>query len=243
MMFCAVLCAVIAGVCPQAHAAGNKGRRGLNDKILNRPYADMRPWHLGFSIGMNAQDLRFTHNGFITPEGEEWRVEQTNFQPGFNVTALLDLRLNNWFNVRFTPGMYFGSRDVTMRELGSNTIQSQTIKSTYVALPLDLRYSALRWRNMRPYVVGGVMPAFDVSKKRSDLLRLTGTDVFLTVGFGCDFYLPFFKLAPELKFCFGLLDVLQHDRPDLVDDPESFKFTQSLSKATSKMIVLTFYFE
>ncbi len=22
----------------------------FNDKVLNRPYADMRPWHLGFSI-------------------------------------------------------------------------------------------------------------------------------------------------------------------------------------------------
>ena len=39
------------------------------------------------------------------------------------------------------------------------------------------------------------------------------------------------------------MDVLQHDRPDLVDDPASLKFTQSLGKATSKMIVLSFYFE
>ncbi len=38
-------------------------------------------------------------------------------------------------------------------------------------------------------------------------------------------------------------DVLRHDRPDLEDDPASLRFTQSLKKATSKMIVLTFYFE
>ena len=23
----------------------------LNDKLLNRPYSDMRRWHLGFSVG------------------------------------------------------------------------------------------------------------------------------------------------------------------------------------------------
>ena len=87
------------------------------------------------------------------------------------------------------------------------------------------------------------MPAFDVIKKRSDILQLNTTDLYLTVGFGCDFYLPYFKLIPELKFCFGLSDVLVHDRPDLVDDPIKYKFTQSIAKATSKMIVLTFYFE
>ena len=63
------------------------------------------------------------------------------------------------------------------------------------------------------------------------------------MGIGCDFYLPYFKLIPEVKFCLGLTDVLQKDRPDLVDDPEKLKFTQSLKKATSKMIVLSFYFE
>lgn len=87
------------------------------------------------------------------------------------------------------------------------------------------------------------MPAFDVSKKRSDFLQFNSTDFYLSVGFGCDFYLPYFKLIPEVKFCLGLSDVLTHDRPDLTDDPGKYKFTQSLAKATSKMIVITFYFE
>lgn len=217
--------------------------RTFNDKVQNLPYADNRRWHLGFSIGAYASDLRLTHNGYITPEGEEWRIDQPNYQPGFCVNGLFDLRLNNYFSVRLSPGMYFGSRDITMRELNTGTIERQSIKSTYVTLPLDLKFAAQRWRNMRPYVVGGVMGAFDVSKKRADYLRLTTADAYLTIGFGCDFYLPYFKLIPELKFCFGLMDVLQHDRPNLVDDPASLKFTQSLGKATSKMIVLSFYFE
>ena len=51
------------------------------------------------------------------------------------------------------------------------------------------------------------------------------------------------KFIPEVKFCLGLTDVLQRNRPDLEDDPDRLKFTNSLKKATSKMIVLTFYFE
>lgn len=67
--------------------------------------------------------------------------------------------------------------------------------------------------------------------------------MYLTCGLGCDFYLPYFKLIPELKFCFGLTDVIDHERKDLTDDPSKLKITQSIKKATSAMVVLTFYFE
>lgn len=218
-------------------------RRDLNDKLMNRPYADMRRWHLGFSIGMHTQDLRFTHNGFATDNGEMWRIDQPAYQPGFCVNGLFDLRLNTYFSLRFSPGMYFGSRDVKMRELTTGAEESQSVKSTFVVLPVDVKFASLRYRNSRPYITAGIMPAFDVSKKRSDFLKFNTTDFYLTVGFGCDFYLPYFKFIPEVKFCFGLSDVLTHDRPDLADDPGKQKFTQSLTKATSKMVVLTFYFE
>lgn len=224
-------------------AAMPAAARRLNDKIENRPYADLRHWHLGFSIGAFAEDLRLTHNGLITDLGEQWRADQPGYQPGFTVTGLVALRLNNYFSVRFSPGMMFGSRDIRFREVTSGAEQRQNIKSTYVILPLDLKYAAMRVRNARPYVTAGIMPAFDVAKKRSDFLKLKSSEMFLSIGFGCDFYLPYFKLIPEIKFCLGLTDVLTHDRPDLADDPDKLKFTNSLSKATSKMIVLTFYFE
>lgn len=222
---------------------GQAEARRFNDKVENRPYADMRKWHLGFSIGMQASDLRFTHNGYITENGEQWRMEQADYQPGFVVTGLLDIRLSKYFSLRWSPGMMFTSRNVTFYEVGSGAEERQNIKSTYVVMPIDIKYSSMRVRNARPYVLAGVMPSFDVSKKNSDLLKVSSTDFYITVGFGCDFYLPYFKFIPEVKFCFGLSDVLTHDRPDLADDPTRMKFTNSLSKATSKMIVFTFYFE
>jgi len=236
----AIIIINIIALCALAVPA--EGRR-FNDKVENRPYADLRRWHLGFSIGAHTEDIRFTHNGLITDEGEQWRFEQVNYQPGFSVSALLSLRLNNYFSLRLSPGMMFGSRDIRMLDITTGAEQRQNIKSTYITVPLDLKFAAMRVRNARPYVLTGVMPAFDVSKKRSDLLRLTSSDVYLSIGFGCDFYLPYFKLIPEVKFCFGLTDILQHDRPDLADDPGRYKFTNSIAKATSKMIVFTFYFE
>lgn len=214
-----------------------------NDKILNRPYTDLRRWHLGFSVGLHMQDIQFTHNGFVTENGETWFMEQPDFSPGFCVNGLLSIRLNDYFSVRITPGMYFGNRVVKMYDTTTGADEQQNIKSAYVVLPVDLKFASQRFRNVRPYLTAGVMPAFDVSKKRSEFLKLKTMDTYLSVGFGCDFYLPYFKLIPELKFCFGLSDVIQHDRPDLVDDPGKMKYTQSLKKAVSRMVVLTFYFE
>jgi len=224
-------------------AAPSVAGQQLNDKLLNRPYADLRKWHLGFSVGVHTENLKFNHNGFVTDGGESWFLEQPSYSPGFCVNGLFEVRLNNYFSVRVSPGMYFGNREIRMREANTGATERQNVKSAFVVMPIDLKFASQRYRNARPYVLGGIMPAFDVSKKRSDFLKLKTTDMYLSVGFGCDFYLPYFKFIPELKFCFGLTDVLEHKRPDLTDEPDKQKFTQSIRKATSQMVVLTFYFE
>lgn len=215
----------------------------LNDRLQNRPYADLRKWHLGFGVGVHTQDLQFTHNGYVTENGQTWFMDQPSFSPGFNVCGLIDFRLNTYFSLRVSPGMYFGNREIKMVDLAREGGETQNIKSAFVMLPVDLKFAAMRYRNARPYVVGGIMPAFDVTKKRSDFLKLKSADFYLSIGVGCDFYLPYFKLIPELKFCFGLTDVIDRNRPDLADNPDKLKFTNSLKKATSSMVVLTFYFE
>lgn len=232
-----VVLILIAGV--GCHACAQR-----NNRVMNRPYTDLRPWHLGFSVGLHTQDLQLTHNGYVTPDGESWFVEQPDFSPGFCVVGLVDFRLNEWFSLRVSPGIYFGNRSLVMRDHESGAVERQDIKSNQVVLPVDLKYASLRYRNVRPYLVGGVMGAFDVSKRHArDLLQLNSADVLVSLGLGCDIYLPYFKLCPELKFCFGLTDMLRHDRPDLADDPDRYKFTQSLAKAATRMVVLTFYFE
>ena len=226
---CAVLCLVAASQ--------------DNDKILNRPYADLKRLHFGFSVGFHFQDLKLQNNGFITENGEAWFAEVPAHSPGFCVNVLADLRLSTFFNLRFSPGMYFGNKNIHFRDATNDVVETQNVKSNYVVLPVELKYSAQRHRNLRPYLLGGVMGVFDVSKKRSEQILLNNGDFMLSLGFGCDFYMPFFKFCPEVKFCFGLKDLLKRNRPDLSDDPEKLKYTNSLGKVTSNMVVVTFYFE
>lgn len=213
------------------------------EKILNRPYADGKRFHLGFSIGMSLQDFRFTNNGLPTSDGNEWYVQTPEWAPGINVSVLTDFRISEHFNLRFWPGMSFGQKNVVMASPTVEERLSQDIKSIYVLLPLDLKISGNRYHNSRPYVTGGVMGAFDVGKKGNEYLKFKTGDFYLTCGIGCDFYLPFFKLNPEIKFCFGLSDILQHKRPELEDDPSTLRVTEALKKVTSNMIMITFFFE
>jgi len=222
-----------------------------NDMILNRPYADTKPFHFGFSVGMNFQNLAITNNGTVTADGEEWYADVPAHSPGFCVNVLADYRIAEHFNLRVSPGLYFGNKVVRfLNHLGNPNApdqlhykQSQNIKSTYIVLPIDLKMSAKRYHNMRPYFTGGVMYAQDLAKDRGEQYKLKNADVMLTVGMGCDFYMPFFKLCPEIKFCFGLNNLLDRNRPDLEDNPELVRFTESVNKITSNMVVVTFYFE
>ncbi len=222
-----------------------------NDMILNRPYADAKPFHYGFSVGMNFQNLAITNNGFVTDDGEEWYADVSAISPGFSVNVLADYRIAEHFNLRVSPGLYFGNKVVRYLNHEGNPEwveqshykQSQNVKSTYIVVPVDLKMSAKRYHNIRPYFTAGAMFACDLAKDRSEQLKLKNNDVMLTVGMGCDFYMPFFKLCPEVKFCFGLKDLLDRNRPDLEDTPELSRFTQSVSKVKSNMVVVTFFFE
>ena len=88
----------------------------------------------------------------------------------------------------------------------------------------------------------GVAPMYDLITSKQSKLRTKPFNLMLETGLGCDLYMPFFKFIPELKFCFGLSNVLQKNRTDITD-PTQLIYTQSVDKATVGMVVLTFYFE
>ena len=219
-----------------------QGTMAQERKVQNKPYIDYRRLHYGFFVGVHMQDMEFVNNGFVTSEGESWFADVAQYNPGFSVGVLADLRLGEYFSLRTLPTMHFGQNSIVFREQGSGEISRQLVKTTYVALPFHLKYAAERFNNYRPYVMAGVSPMMNLTVKKQKQLLLKKFDFMVEVGFGCDYYLPFFKLIPELRFAFSLLDVLEKDRKDLLD-ANYIKFTQSVDKVVSKMVILSFYFE
>lgn len=225
-------------------------------KVQNKPYIDLRPLHFGLSVGLNMQDIEFQNIGprmVELPEvGETEQLvlcDADTWNPGFSVGVVADLRLSQHFSFRLTPQMHFGSKHLVFRnfkelnDAGNPTEQTQDMKNTYISLPATIKFSAERFNNYRPYMLAGVNGMINLSGKDQDFLQLKRYDALLEVGFGCDFYLPFFKLIPELKFCYSLRDALDHDHASELKDANLRQYTNAVTSGHSKMIVLTFYFE
>lgn len=225
-------------------------------RVQNKPYIDLRQLHFGILIGMNLQDIEFENVGPQTLIDEDGTVHEEliltdadKWNPGFTVGVVAELRLSTHFSLRFTPQMHFGAKHLTFLNTlhtdaeGNMLRQTQDLKSTYVSLPIDLKFAAPRWNNHRPYIMAGINPMINLTGSESDIIRLKRYNTMVEVGVGCDFYLPFFKLIPELKFCFGLGDVLDQNHKNELRDANLRPYAGSVRDAQSKMIVLTLYFE
>lgn len=211
-------------------------------KLQHRPYADQRLFHFGFTVGLHTQDLILSQSGFVNENGDTWFSEIPNYSPGFAVGIIGDIYLNKFLNLRATPSLYLGEKKFIFKEQSSGEEYSTRIRNNYIALPLHLKISGERINNFRPYLLAGGYAAVELVREKNRAVLLKPYDAGIELGVGCDFYLPFFKLAPELKFSFGLVDVLDKQRNDLKDE-ELRKYVNSLSKATQRMITLSFHFE
>ena len=211
-------------------------------KVMNRPYIDQRRFHYGFLAGLNLQDIELQQNGYKDADGNQWFAEAPNFEPGFSVGILGEFYLTKHLALRVIPTMHFGTKNMTYRNAKNNERQYQSIKSTYISLPIDIKFSAERFNNYRPYAMVGVNPMIDLTVKRQQQLLLKKFDCYLEAGFGCDFYWPWFKFIPEIKFCYGLFNIIDKNRSDMTDASQLI-FSESIDKGRSKMIVFTLYFE
>lgn len=240
--------------------------------VENRPYCDLRPFHFGVMVGTHLQDLELLNAGQVTFTDENGQevtsnvtVDQDRWDPGFTVGVLGEFRLSTHFQFRIAPAMYFGTRHLTFHNLlqsnGSNASEgsgdgnastngntnrydvSQELKTAYISCAFDLIFAAPRFNNHRPYIMAGLNPMMNLSGNKDEYLRLKKTDLFVEVGVGCDFYLPFFKLRPELKFMYGLLNSYDKGYASKVKDKSMLPYTLAANSAHSKMIALTFYFE
>jgi hypothetical protein len=211
-------------------------------KVQYQPYADYKLYHFGFHVGLQAQDLILTNSGNTTPDGERWFAEIPGYSPGFSVGVVGDLFLNPYMNLRLTPTIHFGDKTIHFKKSAGGEEVKAGIRSNYLSIPLDLKISSMRLNNYRPYITGGVYGAMDLGRKKGNAILLKPVDYGFEFGFGCTVYMRFFRLAPEIKFKFGLADILDKNRDDLNNETDRI-FTDALSKATTRMVVLTFNFE
>lgn len=211
--------------------------------VMNKPYIDNRRLHWGFYLGMNMMDSEIENNGHIDPAtGERWFSEVNVWNPGFTVGGLGEWRMHKYVSLRFTPGIQFGQKQVKFHEQTTGRDSTQDLRCNYLSLPIGFKIAAPRHNNFRPYFYVGASPSIKLSNPSGQALSEKRFDCYMEVAMGCDIYLRYFKLIPELKFCFSLMDTLEKNRGDLADTG-LLKFTNSVNHMRAKMFVFTLYFE
>lgn len=227
-----------------------------NRTVENRPYTDLRKFHLGVLVGTHVQDIEFNNVGLHSYLDENGKTQQAlittdqdRWDQGFSVGVLGEYRLNTYFQFRIAPALYFGTRHITFRNLQPDqnteeaTYKHEELKSVYFSTALELIAAAPRYNNHRPYVMLGLNPMLNLSSNNDEIIKLKSSDMYLESGIGCDFYLPYFKLRPEIKFLYSLTDCIDQNHVNSIKDKSIIPYTTSVNRGKSKMIVLTFYFE
>lgn len=246
-------------------AAGASGQSSLiKSKVKNLPNYDYAPYHFGFVLALNQMHfsidpIDYLHQqeftpgqaGDILPTPEELRVLGIDYQPeyGFTVGIVGNLRLAQYFDLRFIPSLAFGERVINYRiekyngGISEDTVMMEKrIPSTYIDFPLMVKYKSKRYNNMRAYVLGGVKYSLDLaslSDKREEntnnvLVKLERQDVSFEVGVGFDYYMSFFKFGMEIKMAYSPFDPLER---------EGNLYTGSIEELRSKYFQLSFTFE
>lgn len=228
--------------------------------IKNLPYYDQRLLHWGFCLGVNTPDITFEHSG--NQAGQGWWATCPDVNGAFFVGLMGDMAITEHLNFRVTPMLYFQERGITFERIdpieqqnnlseiesnpglsnGERQRTTQQLKTTYLEFPLSLKISTRRINNYRPYIVAGAQLDIDMAHEKETPIVFRRIDIGLHVGLGCDFYLPFFKLAPELRFNLGLLDMIDHNRAGLQDETMR-PYTEALLSARNTGMSLVFWFE
>lgn len=205
--------------------------------ILNLENFDKQRVHWGYFLGFNQYDFKFDYN---ENTGDVLVAKTT----GFNVGLIGNLRLNDYFDLRFEPGLYYTQRDLGFPNFADESDFLREVRSTYIHFPLLIKASTKRLGNFKPYIVGGVSTSINLGSNedsRDDnsngTFRMTRSTYYYEIGFGIDFYLFYFKFSPSIRGVFAFNDELVPDA-----DPNS-PWTSNINGMYSRAVFINFTFE
>jgi len=205
--------------------------------ILNLENFDKQRVHWGYFLGFNIYDFKIDY--LDTPDVDIAVKRNT----GFNVGLVGNLRLHEYIDLRFEPGLYYSQRNLTYSGFTKKLDAEREVRSTYIDFPLLVKFSSVRTGNIRPYLVGGVSATLNLASNSKSLddnyqqrFRVKPWTQNYQIGFGIDLYLEYFKFSPSIRGVFGLNDELIRD-----NNPNS-PWTGNIKSMQSRGIFVNFTF-
>jgi hypothetical protein len=218
----------------------------LAQPILNLPDHDDKKYYLGIGLIYNNSRLAVSHDPRFLQYDSILVVDPEN-TGGFGLAGIHTYRLSPRFELRaIFPQLLFSYRNLTYHLKYPNStkdeesIMTKRIESILLGLPVHIKFRSDRINNFRVYMFGGGKIEYDLAsnaraRRAEELVKLSKFDYGVEAGIGFNFYFPVFILSPEIKISNGLMNI--HSK-----DP-SLKFSNTIDKLNSRMIVFSLIFE
>ncbi len=206
--------------------------------VNNPRYDERRIVTYGFSFGFHTASLRLKYSDyFTTPAMDSVHSIVPLKKPGFSLGFIVNFKLAPFFDARITPKVTFSEYGLQYNYIG-RAAAIETIESVGVDFPILLKYKSQRRDNIRMYVIGGITTSIEAAGKTElaedqGLLQLENVNLMADIGFGFDLYYPLFKFSPEIRFAFGLVDIVGSNND----------FTAGIQELKSKTVSIYFHFQ
>jgi hypothetical protein len=210
------------------------------ERVENLPTFDKRKLHYGFYLGLNQNDFKLNLRNSSIDNAD---ISATA-AAGFNVGLIADFRLHKNLSLRLEPGLVSNSKNIYFNHLVTKQDSLREIGSTYLHVPVIFKFSTDRYKNIRPYLLGGVSYNYNFSSNEanqddnsSEQFRMKTHNFMYEVGMGIDIYLYYFKFSPSIRGIFAFNNEIKYD-----DDPNS-QWTAPINFMGTRGVFLTFAFE
>ncbi len=188
---------------------------GQQEKPKNYSLYDKHPLHFGFMLGMNRSDFAVFQN--VNAYAETGLLSLTSKStPGGQVGIVSTLSLGTpVVRLRFIPTLSFQERvlNYTFQNpdpKGKPIALEERIGSTDLCFPLMLQFRTLRINNFAAYLLAGAQFTLDLQSQQDaaqntldPFIKIKKKDYEGQIGFGTEFFAPYFKFGMEVKYSTG----------------------------------------
>ena len=213
------------------------------ERLVNNENFDKPQLSYGYYLGFNVYDYNIDYTTKVND------VQVLKYA-GLNVGLVGNFRINDYIDIRLEPGLVISRRELNYSYTYFNGISYEEkdlireIQSTFVHIPLLIKFSTKRINNIKPFIVAGFSTALNLSSQQNNpkdnsnnTFRVTKNNLYYELGIGIDLYLTWFKFTPSLRGVFSIQDELVNDV-----DPNS-PWTKNMTQIQTRGLFINFTFQ
>lgn len=213
---------------------------GQNNPTDHLPDYDEHFVHYGFLLGVHSAKYRIQYaDVFETQDYDTLHSIVPGNLAGFKLGFVINFHLFQYLDFRILPTVGFYENDLTYRF--TDLTELRHLKdATVVEVPLLFKYKSQRRGNYNMYLLGGIKPTFEAvgrgqREDSSEKLDLARNQINIEIGAGFDMYFRLFKFSPEIRYSYGLKNMLSEDSRS--------SFNAPLKKLTTHNLTMYITFE